>query len=324
MQFQLPIQIQKLDPPINYRDKLMLVGSCFTEHIGGYLAAHKFQVMLNPSGILFEPQMTCQGIIDYIENKKYPASDLIFDQELWHSWDHHSIFSNPSRDKVLEDIHHTREAAHHFLKEADWLILTFGSSFSYTYIPGNRLVANCHKFPGKDFIKKMGRIEETVTAIDTMLYRLHHFNPGLKIIFTISPVRHARDGLVENNRSKARLIEAVHHVVEKFDRLYYFPAYEIVIDVLRDYRFYDIDLVHPNYAATQFVLEKFCSHCLDKDSLDVLEEIRPIVLAKNHKPFHPASDRHRLFREKNLEQCRALQEKLPFLDFTEEIKFFSK
>lgn len=322
MQFQLPIQIPPFSPPITYEDKILLSGSCFTEHIGGYLAAHKFQTLLNPSGILFEPQKVCKSIIDYIENKIYVESDLIYDQELWHSWDHHSVFSNPSPERVLEGINQASTRAHQFLKQADWLILTFGSSFYYTYKPTGRIVANCHKFPGKDFEKKLGTIEETVTAIDTLLYRLRHFNPGIKIIFTISPVRHVRDGLIENNRSKARLIEAVHHVVEKFDRLYYFPSYELVIDVLRDHRFFDIDLVHPNYAATQFVLEKFCSHCLDKNTIKLLEEIREIVFAKNHKPFHPTSKKHQAFREKYYNLCSALQEKYPFLNFSDEIQFF--
>ncbi len=322
MLFNLPIHIKKLEPPVSYEDRILLMGSCFTEHIGGFLAAHKFNTLQNPNGIVFEPQMLCQSIQDYMDRKKYSETDLVYENERWHSWDHHSIFSDPSKEKVLENINNSCEQAHDFLKKTDWLIITFGTSFYYKLKQQNRIVANCHKLPATHFEKHLSTIEETVTAMDTMLYRLFHFNPKLKIIFTVSPVRHVRDGLVENNRSKARLLEAVHHIVQKFEKLYYFPSYEIVIDVLRDHRFYDIDLVHPNYAATEFVLEKFCENCMDKKSRNLLEEIKEIIIAKNHKPFHAASAQHQQFRGKYFIKCTALQEKYPFLDLKEEITYF--
>ncbi|MEO7210771.1 MAG: GSCFA domain-containing protein, partial [Chitinophagaceae bacterium] len=282
----------------------------------------KFNTLQNPNGIVFEPQMLCQSILDYMDKKKYSENDLVFENERWHSWDHHSIFSHLSKEKVLENINASCEKAHNFLKNADWLIITFGTSFCYKLKQQNRIVANCHKLPATHFEKHLSTIEETVTAMDTMLYRLFHFNPKAKIIFTVSPVRHVRDGLVENNRSKSRLIEAVHHIVQKFEKLYYFPSYEIVIDVLRDHRFYDIDLVHPNYAATEFVLEKFCENCMDKKTRNLLEEIKEIILAKNHKPFHAESQQHQQFRGKYLFKCATLQEKYPFLDLKEEIAYF--
>ena len=142
-------------------------------------------------------------------------------------------------------------------------------------------VANCHKVPAQVFEKHLCSIEETVTAIDATIHQLFHFNPALRIIFTISPVRHLRDGVVENNRSKARLIESVHHLVNKFDKLYYFPAYELVIDVLRDYRFYDIDLAHPNYAATQYVLEQFSANCFDPLTIQLMDEIKRLSSQKS-------------------------------------------
>ncbi|HET6769201.1 MAG TPA: GSCFA domain-containing protein, partial [Chitinophagaceae bacterium] len=148
-------------------------------------------------------------------------------------------------------------------------------------------------------------------------------NPNLKIIFTISPVRHIRDGVIDNNRSKARLIEAVHHTVDKFPGLYYFPAYELVIDVLRDYRFYDIDMVHPNYAATEFVMEKFREYFVDEESQQLMEEIKKIVIARKHKAFQPETNAHRLFLKAQFEKANDLQVKYPFLDLTEEIAYFS-
>jgi len=263
MQLLSNIQIKPLVPPVTYRDKILLTGSCFTEHIGNHLAEMKFNTLQNPNGILFDPISVCKSLVSYIDNTQFKEEDLFYLDEAWHSWQHHSRFSNPDKAACLYNINQSQNEAHAFLKEADWVIITLGSSFVYrladkaalhtkTNVAGDG-VANCHKAPAQTFTKHLSSIEETVTALDGTLHRLWQFNPGLKIIFTISPVRHLRDGVVENNRSKARLIEAVHHVVNKFDRLYYFAAYELVIDVLRDYRFYDIDLAHPNYAATQFV-----------------------------------------------------------------------
>ena len=332
MQFQIPIRIPDLKPPITYRDKLLLIGSCFTEHIGSYLSDVKFEVLQNPSGILFDPLSVCRSLVSYIENRKYSDDDLFYLNEAWHSWQHHSRFSHPDKNEVLSQINQSQQQAHTFLKDADWLFITLGSSFAY-HFSGNddslktingSYVANCHKAPAKSFTKHLCTIEETVTALDGTLFRLFHFNPKLKIIFTISPVRHLRDGVIENNRSKARLLEAVHHLVNKFERLYYFPAYELVVDVLRDYRFYDIDMAHPNYPATQFVLEHFFEHCVDAEAKSLSEEIRKIVAAKNHKPFNPASSQHKQFLELNKSRTEQLQAKHPYLDFSDEIAFFSK
>jgi hypothetical protein len=162
-----------------------------------------------------------------------------------------------------------------------------------------------------------------VTAFDAAIHQLFHFNNNLKIIFTISPVRHLRDGVIDNNRSKARLIEAVHHLTNKFDKLYYFPAYELVIDVLRDYRFYDVDLAHPNYAATHFVLEKFSEACFDESTRELREEIKKLTIAKKHRPFNPNSELHKKFLEQHLVKAKNLQADYPYLNFSEEIEYFS-
>jgi hypothetical protein len=170
----------------------------------------------------------------------------------------------------------------------------------------------------------MMSIDETITALDTMMYRLFQFNPAINIIFTVSPVRHIRDGVVENNRSKARLLEAVHHLVNKFSRLYYFPSYELVIDVLRDYRFYDIDLVHPNFQATQFVIEHFMNHYVNESSVTLSKEIEKIVIAKKHKPFQPDTDAHKNFLKLHAERTKNLMSNYPFLSLQEELDFFGQ
>ena len=231
----------------------------------------------------------------------------------------------------MQNINQSQQQAHQFLANADWLMITLGSSFMYKLnaTASDELnprhiidVANCHKAPAPLFTKHLLTIEETVTALDNTIHQLFHFNKKLKIIFTISPVRHIRDGVIDNNRSKARLIEAVHHLVNKFERLYYFPAYELVMDILRDYRFYDIDMVHPNYAATQYVLENFAAFCIDASAKDLMKEIQSLVTCRRHKAFNPNSQQHKTFLKSNLEKAIRLQEAYPYLDFGEELKYF--
>lgn len=323
MNFLAHIDIKPLPMPIVHQHKILLTGSCFTEHIGNSLNDLKFNILQNPNGILFETESVARSLVSYIQGKQYKAADLFQYNELWQSWDHHSRFSSPSFDEAISGINHSQSAAHSFLKEADWLIITLGSSFVYKLNDGGRYVANCHKAPGQWFTKHLLGIDEQIAMLDNTIHQLFHFNPKLKIIFTISPVRHLRDGVMENNRSKARLLETVHHLVNKFDRLFYFPAYELVIDVLRDYRFYDIDLAHPNYAATQFVMEKFSDYAFTDTTKALIKEVRQIVTAKNHKAFHPESQQHQQFLKQHYEKAMRLQEEHPYLDLQEELQFFT-
>jgi len=328
MDFMVNIDIKKLPEPVGYKDKLLLIGSCFTEHIGNALEELKFSVLQNPNGILFDPASVCKSLTSYIQNKQYKEEDLYQLNEVWHSWQHHSRFSNTSAAEAIKVINESQQRAHAFLKEADWIVITLGSSFSYrlTALANNKTgegVANCHRAPGQWFTKHLLSIDETITMLDNTYHQLLQFNPKLKIIFTVSPVRHIRDGVVENNRSKARLIESVHHMVNKFDRLYYFPAYELVIDVLRDYRFYDIDLAHPNYMATSFVLEKFTETCIDPGARPLMEEIRKIVIARKHKAFQPATAAHQQFLKTHAEKTKELMNQFPFLDLQSELNYFS-
>lgn len=322
MQFLTNIHIPELKPSITYDDAIMLTGSCFTEHIGNFLLSSKFNILQNPNGILFDPISVCNSLISYIENKKYTAEDLFYLNEIWHSWQHHSRFSSIEKDKVLFQINNSQQEAHHFLKKAKWLIITLGSSFSYRLIENDMPVANCHKAPSQIFKKHLCTIEEIIAAFDITIFRLFQYNPDLHILFTISPVRHLRDGVVDNNRSKARLIESVHHLVNKFDKLFYFPAYELVIDILRDYRFYDIDLAHPNYPATSYVLENFSEKCMDKETREWVEKFNKLNIAKKHRPFNPESKQHKQFLENYYQESLKYSIKFPHLDFSDELKYF--
>jgi hypothetical protein len=345
MEFQLPIQINSLPRPIEYPDSILLTGSCFTEHIGNHLREVKFDSLQNPHGIIFDPASVASSIVSYIRNKQYSEEDLFYYNECWHSWQHHSAFSNMDRAACLRGINESQSRAHDFLKRAKWLIITLGSAFSYRLSPdapesfrpaalsasastqglaaGWTSVANCHRAPAPIFRKHLLTIEEINSELDNCLHQLFHFNPSIGLIFTVSSVRHVRDGVIENNRSKARLIEVVHHLAGKFDKIWYFPAYELVIDVLRDYRFYDIDMVHPNYQATHFVLEKFTRHCIGAGSQSIMEEVRKIAIARKHKPFQPATLAHKRFLQDHWQKAKELSEKYPYLRLEEELDYFS-
>ena len=332
MDLMLGIDLKKPAKPVNYQDKIFLMGSCFTEHIGNALQELKFSVLQNPNGILFDPASVCKSLLSYIQNKKYTEADLFQLNELWHSWNHHSAFSAINAKNAVENINKSQQKAHDFLKEANWIIITLGSSFCYrlqeqhqhSSVEEKGSVANCHRAPAQWFSKYLQEVDEIVLMLHDCLQQLFQYNPTLHIIFTVSPVRHIRDGVVENNRSKARLIESVHHIVSRFEQAHYFPAYELVIDVLRDYRFYDIDLVHPNYLATEFVLDKFSESCIDEQTRKLMQEVKKIVIARKHKAFQPETKAHQQFLMSHFEKTRALQEKYPFLNLKEELVYFSE
>lgn len=343
MNLIVDISIPSPNKKINYQHPIMLVGSCFTEHIGNSLQEMKFDTLQNPHGILFDPLSVANSLVSYVQQKHYNDNDLFYLNELWQSWQHHSVFSNMDKQEALRTINASQDKAHQFLQKAKWLVITLGSSFSYRLTPGppperegsnlnssfngggwKGSVANCHRAPAQWFNKHLMSIEEINSILDNCMHQLFHFNPELEIIFTVSPVRHIRDGVIENNRSKARLIEVVHHLTNKFERIHYFPAYELVIDVLRDYRFYDIDMVHPNYQATEFVLEKFGQHFIDESSQAIMQEVKKIVIARKHKAFQPDTKAHKQFLQQHLEKVKQLKIKYPFLNLEEEVAIFAR
>ena len=322
MDFRLEFTPKPFDLKINHQQNLLLVGSCFTEQIGTKLANHKFAVLDNPNGILFNPSSIANSISSYINHRQYTETDLFYQNECWNSWQHHSRFSHPDKKICLSAINESQSKANVFLKNADWLLITLGSAFVYE-LDNKEVVANCHKVPTDKFSKRLLAADEIFADLQKMIEKAVAFNPQLKIIFTISPVRHLRDGFVENNLSKATLIQTVHQLTEKNNNCFYFPAYELIIDDLRDYRFFAEDMVHPNYAATNYVWEKFIATCIDEPSLQLMKEIAIIVAAKNHKPFNPTSEQHKKFLQTNLEKVKKLQQQFPYLNFEEEAAFFN-
>jgi hypothetical protein len=323
MDFHLEFNPPVFATRIQHSDKLLLVGSCFTENIGDKLRRHKFSVLENPNGIIFNPASIAKSVTSYLENKKYSEDELFFQDEVWNSWEHHTRFSGVNKEAVLQGINDSQQRAHDFLRTADWLMLTVGSAFVYE-LENRSIVANCHKVPTDKFNKKLLAVDEVLSVFDNMVHRLFMFNPNLKIIFTISPVRHLRDGFIENNRSKAILIQAIHHLVNKFNKLHYFPAYELVIDDLRDYRFYAEDMVHPNYAATNYVWEKFVGSCIGEPAQELMKTLNGIAAAYRHKAFNPTSAAHKKFLRAHFEKTEQLGKQYPYIDFEAEKKYFGQ
>lgn len=328
MDFHAEFSPKPFSIKLNHQQKLLLIGSCFTEQIGNKLAQHKFTVLENPNGILFNPVSISNALRSYSAEKEYAVEELFYYNELWGSWQHHTRFSNIDKEKALKSINNSQHKANAFIKEADWILLTLGSAFVYedTKLINEgsfeNVVANCHKVPADKFNRRLLNTEEVKGILSTMMQEVKKINPTVNFIFTISPVRHLREGFVENNRSKATLIQAVHALVNEIDT-FYFPAYELVIDDLRDYRFFAEDMAHPNYAATNYVWEKFIATCIDEASQQLMKEIAVIVAARNHKAFNPLSEQHKKFLLTNLEKLHSIKHKYPYIDLSEEETFFT-
>lgn len=322
MEFRLAFDPPAFEKKIAIHDKIIMVGSCFTEHIYGYFSKYKFRCVENPHGTLFNPISIFKSIHHYIDQTTIDEQSLFNQNELWSHWDFHSKLSDSSPAGAVEKMNTAIEKGHFFLKESNWLIITLGTSFVYEN-QEETIVANCHKVPATVFKKRLLSIQEIEDAFQLLYKKLKSFNPSLNIVFTISPVRHLRDGFVENNRSKAIL----HHVVGNFINtpdVFYFPSFELIVDDLRDYRFYAEDMVHPNYQATQYVWEKFCTACIDGKTRELMKDVEQLNTAMKHKPLHPDSIEHIKFKEKFKAVAEGLKHRYPMLDWEKEIAHFTE
>ncbi len=320
---------------LSYKDQFFLIGSCFTEHIGKFLQQLKFKVTQNPAGILFDPHSIAFHLFNWARGI-YPTSEELFlDNELWHHWKYHTQFSSTNFHESYQKIYDASHQAILFLKQSTWLVVTLGSSYTYKLDEGipvehyqkfgvGYAVANCHKCPNTWFQKYLNPIHETYQLLNEAFNEVLKVNPKIRFLVNISPVRHLRDGVVENNRSKARLLEAVHQLVENRKDTFYLPSYELVIDVLRDYRFYDLDKAHPNYEATQWVLNYFVEHYFSKECQEQIKKIQDIITAYHHQPRNPDTVAHQQFLASYLEKTLQMQKVLPDLDWGNELRYFGR
>jgi lysophospholipase L1-like esterase len=281
---------------ISHSSKLMLVGSCFSENIGKYLSVAKFQVLSNPYGILFNPVSLANSLEEIIEAKEYFETDLIEHNGLYHSMQHHSCFSGVNKTEVLAQINQSIAQAHDFLKQTDVLFLTFGTAWVYNY--NEQTAGNCHKLPGHLFEKKMLSVTEVEKCTNQVLEKLKSFNPKLQIVLTLSPVRHLKDGFEENQVSKSILRTAIYQLKQHADFVHYFPAYELIMDDLRDYRFFADDMVHPSEQAVKYVWDKFSTTYFNEQTIFTLKKVEHLTAQLNHRAHFPESEAHQNFLKK--------------------------
>lgn len=285
------------------------MGSCFAEEIGKKLHERKFNALVNPHGISYNPLSISYALTDYIQNKTYDEACLFRHNELWQSFNHHGKFSSTDLSSCLSAINHEIKQAHAHLQKAKWLVITFGSAFAYINKKNKTIVANYHKLPSSEFEKTLLTETQILSDWNKQLIALKKFNPALNVLFTISPVRYVRDGLIENNRSKGILLNAVHMLVEQNTNCFYFPAYEIVIDELRDYRFFKEDLVHPNELAVNYVWEKFVHAICDDETKQLLEEYEPLLKSMQHRPLQEDTEAYKKFKVQLEEKIKALEKR---------------
>ncbi|MDP1725628.1 MAG: GSCFA domain-containing protein [Bacteroidota bacterium] len=322
MNFKLDFNFSRLQQEISISDSIFLMGSCFAENMYQKFELYKFDSICNPNGILFNPMSIANGLNSYLEST--PDIDtLLFEHEgIWHSWWHHGSYIGSSREELKLKINEANKQAQIRLKNAQWLIITWGSAYVYELASNKLLVANCHKVPSGKFKKRLLSVAEITNVYSHLLEKLNRFNPGLKVMFSISPVRYTRDGLHENNLSKATLMLALQQLQNSNPKLEYFPAYEIVNDELRDYRFFEQDWVHPNKLAINYVWQRFTETCLTPETLNCLIAIEPIIQAKQHRPINEDSIAHKHFKSEFLKKTEALQKAYPYINLQEEIAFF--
>lgn len=293
----------------------MLLGSCFSENIGEKFRYYKFQTISNPFGILFHP-ISIKNVIERAINKNYfAAENLYFHNEQWLCLDTHSKLNNTSKDKLLDDLNTGIDAANSFLSSASHLIITLGTSWVYRHKASDALVANCHKLPQKQFSKELLSVAEIRASLESIVKLVSDINPSVCILFTVSPVRHIKDGFEENMLSKAHLIAAIHQLVVSKKHLCYFPAYEIMMDELRDYRFYTSDMLHPNELAIEYIWSRFKSVWISEASNATIETILGIQKDIAHRPFNPNSEVHRKFLANLETKKEAIVTKYPHIEF---------
>jgi len=311
MNLQTKIPLKPAENQIDYQSQLLILGSCFAENIGGKLEYFKFQTLQNPLGILFHPLVIEKLIIKAIKKKTYSEEDIFFLNERWHCFDAHSELSNPSKEELLEKLNSGLQKTYQQLIKSTHIVITLGTAWVYRNSKTNSVVANCHKVPQKEFSKELLSAAEIQKSLENTIEGIKAINKNAQFIFTVSPVRHLKDGFIENQRSKAHLITAIHQIT----KAYYFPSYEIMMDELRDYRFYKADMVHPNQVAIDYIWEKFVKVWISPDAHSAMKKVDEIQKGLKHRPFNPQSEQHQTFVKSFEKKITYLQEEYPFMNF---------
>ncbi|MEO7978216.1 GSCFA domain-containing protein [Flavobacterium sp.] len=316
MQFRTQIIVSKTKFPIDYNSKIVSLGSCFAENMADKLDYFKFDNATNPFGIIFNAVSIFQNVKRVVDQDLFTEKDVFFHNERWHCFEAHSDLSNSDREELLETLNKAIEVTYKHLKEATHIIITYGTSWVYRNIESNEIVANCHKVPQKQFSKELLSVEVIEKSIQNTVALIHTFNPNVKFIFTVSPVRHIKDGFIENQLSKSHLFTALHKTINhQSPTINYFPSYEIMMDELRDYRFYAEDMLHPNQIAIDYIWKLFCENYISENSISVMQQVDEIQRSLRHRSFNPESLEHQKFLSQLHEKIKLLEAKCSSIKF---------
>ncbi|GAB5476391.1 MAG: GSCFA domain-containing protein [Maribacter sp.] len=318
MKLQTTIPLKPVITQIDYTSAIVLLGSCFSENMGCKLEYFKFQSLQNPFGILFHPLAIENLIAKAVQKKAFSEEDIFFLNERWHCFDAHSELSDPSSEKLLQKLNQGLQETNQQINRSTHIIITLGTAWVYRKKESNSIVANCHKVPQQEFSKELLNVEEIRKGLENIVNLIGSLNEKAQVIFTISPVRHLKDGFVENQRSKAHLITAIHDFLSfraQSSNCTYFPSYEIQMDELRDYRFYTSDMVHPNQLAVDYIWEKFKEVWISPEVYPIMNKVEAVQKGLEHRPFNPDSERHQQFLKSLNEKIKYLQDRYFHMKF---------
>ena len=321
--FRTAFEINSLPQPITYPGEILGVGSCFAQHMGAQLSHYKFRNVLNPTGIVFNP-IACADALKWVWGMETWTPDrLLNHDDRWHSLDHHSSFSHNRKEELEARISSAFSQAKSIVKGIQTLVLTWGSAWVYTWLESGRVVTNCHKIPASSFEKRLLTVEEIVASYAPLITHIHKHSPACQIILTISPVRHWKDGVIQNQESKATLRLAIRALQEQFPALYYFPSYELMMDELRDYRFYEADMLHPNSTAISYIWDRFKQACIHPECYGLMDRIHKIQQALAHQPLNPEGEGYIKHTKKVLKWIETLESEEVWLNFEAEKRSLS-
>ena len=315
MNFTTKVPILKYDTPIDYDSNIISIGSCFAENMSDKFTYYKFQNIVNPFGIIFNPVSIENSIKRIVSKQKFTNKDLFFHNDLWHCFEVHSRFSNPNKTVLLEILNQLIESTFTQISNASHFIITYGSSWVYRHSVSKSIVANCHKLPQKEFKKEILALETIEKSIQNTISLIKKVNPNCQFVFTVSPVRHLKDGFIENQRSKAHLITAIHNLHQVLKNTNYFPSYEITMDELRDYRFYTDDMLHPNQTAIDYIWLRFFENYFLEAIIPTMNKVCEIQKALQHRAIHLNSASHQIFLNALQIKIDKIQNDFPSIKF---------
>ena len=311
--FRTSIDIKPYSFRLDYQSNILTLGSCFSENMGLKMKNVFFKTEINPFGVLYNPISILNSIQLLLQNKKFTASDIFEYKSLWHSFAHSSSFSDVSSELCLSKMNERISFASEFIKSTDVLLITFGTAWVFTDKESGRVVSNCHKLPAAKFNRRRLTVDEITEAYSDLLTKLKALYPNLNVVFSVSPIRHWKDGAHENTISKSTLLLAVDALQNQFGNVHYFPAYELLMDELRDYRFYASDMLHPSDVAVEYIWSKFSESVFSEETLQLMKKLEQLAADRAHRPLHPLSPEYALFKENTGKRKNEIIQKYPFM-----------